>query len=107
MSFDNDNFDKCRRDKSIYSITGLFVGLVCILCGFYLVYFNINGTIEWSAKIFESSSTIKNASPGVILMIVGLLIIRITRTHGTSIQRKIDINGNKIDKIMFSLNKHD
>ena len=68
---------QCRalRYKFIYSMTGLFLGLVSMLGGIVLFLNGVAGSTSWTAKILGNESTISDAAPGAILFVVGLFVI--------------------------------
>jgi len=63
----------------IYSMLGLLLGLACVLCGMALFFHGIAGSSSWTMKIIGAQSKITDATPGVILFVVGLFIVYITR----------------------------
>lgn len=72
-------WDKVPLYQLIYSIAGLLIGYFCILGGILLMMNGILGTTNWTAKILGSESTLTDATPGVILFIVGFFIVFITK----------------------------
>jgi arginine exporter protein ArgO len=63
-----------------YSTLVLPVAALCILCGTTLFLAGITGNISWSARAPGGLGTdVTNAAPGVIFVIVGLLMICVTR----------------------------
>ncbi len=64
-----------------YNIIVLIVGSIFIFKGYELVERGINGEIEWILKVFGSESTLRNASPGIFLVIVGFFIILFARDN--------------------------
>ena len=67
------------RYKFIYSMTGLFLGLVSMLGGIALFLNGVVGSTSWTAKILGNESTITDAAPGAVLFVVGLFVIIATR----------------------------
>lgn len=67
------------RYKFIYSMTGLFLGLVSMLGGILLFLNGVSGSTSWTAKILGNESTITDAAPGAVLFVVGLFVIITTR----------------------------
>ncbi len=63
----------------IYSLSGLILGLVCVIGGIVLFVNGVFGSTSWTAKILGAESNISDAAPGVILFIVGLFIVLVTR----------------------------
>lgn len=70
---------EATRYHFIYSIFGLFVGLVCILGGLYLFNLGVTGSASWIFKWAEGESQLSNAAPGTILFVVGVYIVWTTR----------------------------
>lgn len=68
------------RYQFIYSILGLFFGLICMVLGTVLFF---NGIAYEStslvAEILNSKAEISDAGPGALLFFVGLFVILITR----------------------------
>lgn len=58
---------------------GLIAGVAVILIGAILVILGATGNIGWTFKVPGMSSELSNASPGVVAMILGFLIIWTTR----------------------------
>lgn len=67
------------RNELFYSLSGLVVGLVCILGGIILFLNGIVGATSWTAKILGAESTVSDAAPGALLFIVGMFCVFITR----------------------------
>ena len=67
------------RHKFIYSITGLVLGLICILGGIALFLNGIAGSTNWTAKLLGNETKLTDAAPGTILFIVGLFITIATK----------------------------
>lgn len=67
------------RYRFIYSMTGLFLGLVSMLGGIVLFLNGVAGSTSWTAKILGNESTLTDAAPGAVLFVVGLFVIIVTR----------------------------
>jgi hypothetical protein len=65
--------------KFVYSMTGLLLGLSCILGGIFLFFSGVSGSTNWTAKILGAESTINDAAPGTVLFIAGIFLVLITR----------------------------
>ena len=63
----------------IYSITGLVLGLVCVIGGIVLFLNGVVGSTNWTANFLGVESNISDAAPGAILFLVGLFIVFVTR----------------------------
>jgi hypothetical protein len=63
----------------IYSLSGLILGLICIIGGIFLFLNGIVGSTSWTAKVLGAESNISDVAPGAVLFIVGLFIVLITR----------------------------
>ena len=76
----DDVIKEAIKSQYRYSIIGYIVGIVIILLGIILlvlkIFFPLN---DLSFKILSFSISTSNASPGIILFIIGLIIIYITR----------------------------
>jgi hypothetical protein len=67
------------RHKFIYSMTGLVLGLLCMIGGVVMFLNGVAGSTNWTAKILGSESTITDAAPGAVLFVVGLFVVLVTR----------------------------
>lgn len=70
---------KAALFQLIYSLTGLVLGLSCIIGGIVLFFHGITGSSSWTVKFLKLESNISDAAPGVILFIVGLFIVCVTK----------------------------
>lgn len=77
------------RYRFIYSMTGLFLGLVSMLGGIALFLHGVAGSTSWTAKILGNESTITDAAPGAVLFVVGLFVVVATR-YRVKIDRRKD-----------------
>ena len=60
-------------------IISLCSGILCIIGGFILTILGFAGSIDWIIEGTDFTSKLMNASPGVLLMIIGFLIIILKR----------------------------
>ncbi len=81
-----EEYEECEDTEEDNSVIGLVVGLFCILLGVVLLIIGVTGLINWSFAFGGINSSLTNASPGVLLMIIGLLIIYITN-HKAAMQK--------------------
>ena len=58
----------------IIVLLSLFGGIGCLIAGIVLTILGFTGSIEWIVEASGFTSRIVNASPGVVLMIVGLFL---------------------------------
>lgn len=65
--------------KFAYSIVGLLLGLACIVAGVILGLGGVAGHTTWTASLFGFSTKINDATPGVIIFVVGIFFVLITR----------------------------
>lgn len=70
---------QASKYQFIYAITGLLLGLICIIGGIIIFIKGVTGSTSWTAKILGFESSIGDAAPGVVLFIVGLFIVIVTR----------------------------
>ena len=76
----NDKFwTKMMYAYYCYRIAILIVGTTIMIKGYTLIENGVTGKVEWIIKICGNESTIKNATPGILLIIVGLIIIILTK----------------------------
>jgi hypothetical protein len=64
-----------------YSVLGLIVGVLYMLCGVKLFLNGVTGSATWTIQIFGIESHISGALPGVVFGILGFLIIYVTRYY--------------------------
>jgi hypothetical protein len=101
MPVNNKLLNQALLYKFIYSMTGLILGLICMIGGIILFLNGVSGATSWTAKILGSESIITDAAPGAILFIVGLFIVIATRY---SAKIKNGINGVDLDMVMKERN---
>jgi hypothetical protein len=89
MSWDDEDGDNCDYEEyeeceeyddteQIKALTGLMIGFSCIILGVILSIFGVTGYFSWSFAFGGINSSLTNAAPGVLLMIIGFFIIFIT-----------------------------
>jgi H+/Cl- antiporter ClcA len=71
-----DFWKQVVRYQFLYSVFGLIAGLACILLGLVLIVNGVASDGHWTANLFGVHLT--DASPGVVLFIVGLLLPKFT-----------------------------
>lgn len=76
---DPELWKEAIRNEARYSMTGLLVGIFCILAGMVLLVHGVVGSVSWTAKLLGLESAISDAAPGTVLFIIGLLVIFLTR----------------------------
>lgn len=57
------------------SIMGLVIGGLIAFGGIFLILFGLAGSIQWLVNAGGISSKLINASPGVVIVVVGMIII--------------------------------
>jgi hypothetical protein len=62
-----------------FSILGLSVGLLIILLGCAVFYMGVSGEFTLASELFDANSVEIDASVGVVLLIVGIIVIWATR----------------------------
>lgn len=65
--------------KLIYSLFGLVLGLTCILVGGYLGLSGVAGNSRMVAEVLGLKTELSDATPGVVLFVVGIFMVWITR----------------------------
>ena len=50
-------------------------GSVCIIGGVILTFLGVSGNITWIVEVTGFTSRLANASPGIVLMVIGALLI--------------------------------
>ena len=71
-----DFWKQVVRYQFLYSIFGLVAGLLCILLGLILIVNGVASEGHWTAEILGVHLT--DASPGIVLFIIGLLLPKVT-----------------------------
>ena len=59
----------------IGTVLGILVGMFFCLGGFYIILSGVSGSIEWFFKAGSIQSKLSNASPGIIAVVAGVVII--------------------------------
>lgn len=67
------------RYKLIYSICGLVLGLTCILSGLALCLTGVTGNTKFVASALGLRTELTDATPGVVVFVVGIFMAWITR----------------------------
>ncbi len=67
------------KNEYRYAMLGLVLGLASIIGGVVLGLHGVAGSTSWTAKFLGLSSQINDATPGVILFVVGLFMIIATK----------------------------
>ena len=67
--------ESASRHQLIYSV----LGLASILGGILLFLAGVTGKMSWSAKFLGATSEMLDAAPGAVLLVVGLIIVFVTR----------------------------
>jgi len=70
-----------RNFHYIYNGVIVIIGFFIIVKGFKMIGDGISGNIEWIVKIFGNESSLKQASPGVFLSVLGLLFIVVAKDN--------------------------
>lgn len=76
---DADLWKEAIRNEARYSMTGLLVGMFCILAGMVLLLHGVVGSVSWTTKLLGLETAISDAAPGTVLFIIGLLVIFLTK----------------------------
>lgn len=76
---DPQTYQEIARLHLIYSLSGLVLGLACLLGGIVLCLHGVVGSTSWTAKFVGAESNISDATPGVVLFVVGLFVVWVTR----------------------------
>lgn len=59
----------------IIILLSLIGGIGCLIAGIVLTVLGFTGSIEWIVELSGFTSRLINASPGIVLMILGLVLI--------------------------------
>ena len=62
-----------------YSTLALATANLCIVCGAILFLNGITGHVAWASKVLGLTTQLNDAAPGVVFVVVGFLIICVTR----------------------------
>ena len=74
----------------IYSLSGLVVGLACIVGGIVLFFHGVAGSSSWVGEFIGVQSKLSDAAPGTVLFVVGLVVVWLTR-FAVRVRQPIDI----------------
>lgn len=67
--------EKIAHTHKTGSIMGIAIGGLISLLGIFLLLFGLTGSIEWLVNAGGLSSKLINASPGLVIVVVGMVII--------------------------------
>jgi hypothetical protein len=81
---DRDQKTESLRYSFWYATVALGTATVCIVCGTVLFLAGISGKVAWATRALGFTSEIKDAGPGIIFVIVGFLIVWVTRLRPPS-----------------------
>lgn len=76
---DTDFWKAALRYQLIYALSGLALGLCCILGGIVLFLHGVAGSTSWTAKVVGAESDISDAAPGAIVFVVGFFMVWTTK----------------------------
>jgi hypothetical protein len=85
---DNDLHKLGMKLKFVYSLVGLLVGAGCIVAGVILGLAGVVGHTSWTASALGLSTNMTDATPGVIVFVVGIFFVLITRFKVTHVVRQ-------------------
>jgi len=80
------------RQEFWYSLIGLVSGFSTIILGIYLSAKGLLGKIDWIVNVKGIESRLLNATPGVVLFLIGFFIIVFTRY-------KVKVSKNKTEML--------
>ena len=78
-SFSSEILSNTIENEYKYGKFGLLIGVVAMIGGIFLGIYGVVGSTSWSAKFAGFESSLVDASPGVILFVIGLFIMLFTR----------------------------
>lgn len=67
------------RYKFIYSMSGLILGLACIVTGALLGLYGVTGHTGMVAKFLGLDTQLNDAPPGVVVFVIGVFMVVATR----------------------------
>jgi hypothetical protein len=74
----------------IYSLSGLLLGLACIIGGILLFFHGVAGSSSWVGEVIGAKSKLSDAAPGTVLFVVGLAVVWLTR-FAVRVRQPVDI----------------
>jgi|ERR1051325_9000100 hypothetical protein len=78
-SHSRELLDKAIEGEYSYGRRGQILGLAAIVGGIILALFGAAGSTTWMAKVIGFESKLIGASPGVVLFVVGIFLVRFTK----------------------------
>ncbi|MDX8341760.1 hypothetical protein SLH46_21350 [Draconibacterium sp. IB214405] len=76
----DETYKYALKNQLIYSIIGVFAGIVIVVLGIYLTMSGVESTTdEVGLEVLGAKLNLKRVAPGVILFFLGFFIIFITR----------------------------
>ena len=67
--------------EGLIALLSLFGGIGCLIAGFVLTILGFTGSIEWIVEASGFTSRLVNASPGIVLMIIGFWLTLKSRVN--------------------------
>ncbi|MEZ9822975.1 hypothetical protein AB4238_20510 [Shewanella sp. 10N.286.45.A1] len=80
--------EKLATMQLVYSLVGSLIGAGSMVAGVLLLVNEVQGNSSFVADIVGSSVELSDATPGVILFVVGLLIIVVTKFSFSHVKNK-------------------
>ncbi|GHU56780.1 hypothetical protein FACS189411_08320 [Bacteroidia bacterium] len=94
-SIANTNFGmQAIKYEYIIVIISLIGGIGCIIAGIVLTLLGFSGSIEWIVETTGFTSRLINASPGIVLMIIGFILVYKSRINIKSHRKNQNKNVN-------------
>ncbi len=67
--------ERIVRTHKTGSIVGIIIGGLIAFLGIFLLLFGLTGSIDWFVNVGGISSKLINASPGIAIVVVGMIIL--------------------------------
>ena len=88
-AIDKENLKHIADLQFKYSVVGLILWMASIILGCILLYVGITGESSFAANAVGMKTELNDAAPGTVLLIIGLLIIYVTRFN-YSVRNRLD-----------------
>lgn len=78
---DSKFWTSTRNFHYIYNGVVILIGFFIIIKGVKMIGAGVSGEIEWIIKLLGNESSLKQASPGVFLAVLGLMFILVAKDN--------------------------
>jgi len=79
MDTDPKTAELIIKSEESQAKSGRIIGFICVFLGAILLILDIAGIVNFNIQIGAFNSSLSNATPGVFLILIGFLVIWVTK----------------------------